>query len=52
MRQDLARDREFLLPASTMFIVMSFFIAVLLEWMPWRGWMLALRPDFVGLVLL
>lgn len=52
MRQDLARDREFLLPATTTFIVLSFFIAVLLEWMPWRGWMLALRPDFVGLVLL
>jgi rod shape-determining protein MreD len=52
MRNDLARDREFLLPASTVFIVMSFFVAVVLEWLPWRGWMLALRPDFVGLVLL
>lgn len=52
MSYDLARDREFLLPASTGFIVLTFFIAVLLEWLPWRGWMLALRPDFVGLVLL
>ncbi|MDH2915386.1 MAG: rod shape-determining protein MreD [Gallionella sp.] len=52
MNYDLARDREFLLPASTGFIVLTFFVAVLLEWLPWRGWMLALRPDFVGLVLL
>jgi rod shape-determining protein MreD len=48
----LATDREFLLPASRGFILLSFFVAILLVWLPWRGWALALRPDFVGLVLL
>jgi rod shape-determining protein MreD len=48
----MARDREFLLPAGRVFIVLSFVAAVLLEWLPWRGWALALRPDFVGLILL
>ncbi len=48
----MARDREFLLPAGRVFIALSFVAAVLLEWLPWRGWALALRPDFVGLVLL
>ncbi len=52
MRFDMARDREFLLPAGRVFIVLSFVAAVLLEWLPWRGWALALRPDFVGLILL
>lgn len=52
MSFELARDQEFMLPASTSFIVFSFFAAVLLQWLPWHGWMLALRPDFVGLVLL
>lgn len=52
MKYDLVRDQEFLLPASRGFIVLSFFVAVLLEWLPWRGWALALRPDFVALVLL
>ncbi|MDD5057084.1 MAG: rod shape-determining protein MreD [Sideroxydans sp.] len=52
MRFDMARDREFLLPAGRVFIALSFVAAVLLEWLPWSGWALALRPDFVGLVLL
>ncbi len=52
MRYDLVRDREFLLPAGRGFIALSFVAAVLLEWLPWQGWALALRPDFVGLMLL
>ena len=52
MRYELARDREFLLPAGRGFILLSLFVAVLLEWLPWHGWALALRPDFVALVLL
>ncbi len=52
MRYDLARDREFMLPASRGFILLSLLVAVLLEWLPWRGWALVLRPDFVALVLL
>lgn len=49
---NLARDREFMLPASGLFIALSLFVAVILEWLPWAGWALALRPDFVALVLL
>lgn len=52
MRVDLEKDREFMLPASTLFIAMSFLVAVTLAWLPWRGVGLVLRPDFVGLVLL
>lgn len=52
MSYELARDREFMLPASGMFIALSLCVAVLLEWLPWHGWLLALRPDFVALVLL
>lgn len=52
MSDEVSSDREFLLPVSTGFIVLSLFVAVLLAWLPWRGWLLALRPDFVGLVLL
>lgn len=52
MSIEVSHDREFLLPASTGFIVLSLFVAVLLAWLPWRGWLLAVRPDFVGLVLL
>lgn len=52
MSYDLPRDREFMLPTSRRFIAMTLFVAVLLEWLPWGGWMLILRPDFVALVLL
>ncbi len=52
MRYISASDREFLLPVSRSFILFSLIIAVLLEWLPWSGWALALRPDFVSLVLL
>ncbi len=46
------KDQEFLLPASNTFIVLSLLAALLLNWLPWRGVWLALRPDFVALVLL
>lgn len=52
MRKAMSADHEFLLPASSRFILASFFVAVLLEWLPWQGWALAVRPDFVGLMLL
>lgn len=48
----LPREQEFLLPASNTFIVLSLLAALLLNWLPWRGIGLALRPDFVALVLL
>lgn len=46
------KDREFLLPASPLFIALSLFVALLLDWLPWSGIWLTLRPDFVALVLL
>ena len=49
---DFPKDQEFLLPASGVFIVLSLLAALLLNWLPWRGIWLALRPDFVALVLL
>lgn len=52
MRYEIARDREFLLPAGRGFVALSLLVAVMLEWLPWGGWALVLRPDFVGLVLL
>lgn len=47
-----SKDREFLLPASPLFIVLSLFAALLLDWLPWYGLGLVLHPDFVALVLL
>lgn len=52
MSHALSVDREFLLPASRRFIFASFIAAVLLEWLPWHGWVLVVRPDFVALMLL
>lgn len=46
------KDQEFLLPASNTFIALSLFCALLLNWLPWGGILLALRPDFVALLLL
>ena len=47
-----SKDQEFLLPASNTFIIVSLFVALMLNWLPWQGLWLALRPDFAGLVLL
>lgn len=52
MSADLPKDQEFLLPANGLFIALSLFGAILLNWLPWSGWALVLRPDFVALVLL
>lgn len=52
MNSPLMKDQEFLLPASSAFIALSLFAALLLNWLPWQGIWLALRPDFVALVLL
>jgi rod shape-determining protein MreD len=49
---DFTKDQEFLLPASNIFIMMSLLAALLLNWLPWHGIWLAMRPDFVALVLL
>lgn len=52
MSNDFPKDQEFLLPASGLFITLSLFVAILLDWLPWQGWGLILKPDFVALVLL
>ncbi|MES1981131.1 MAG: rod shape-determining protein MreD [Pseudomonadota bacterium] len=46
------KNQEFLLPASNVFVVLSLLAALLLNWLPLYGIALALRPDFVALVLL
>lgn len=52
MSDQFSKDQELMLPASTTFIVLSLFAALMLNWLPWHGLWLALRPDFVALVLL
>jgi len=48
----MSKDQEFLLPASGAFIAASLFVALMLNWLPWQGLWLAVRPDFAALVLL
>jgi rod shape-determining protein MreD len=38
-------------PTSTRFIVFTLFVGLMLNLLPWDGWMLTLRPDFVALTL-
>ncbi len=52
MSGSLPHNQEFLLPASNIFIALSVLAALLLNWLPWEGIWLALRPDFVALVML
>lgn len=52
MNGNFPKDHEFLLPASATFIWLSLFVALLLNWLPWQGFGLMLRPDFVALTLL
>lgn len=35
----------------TRFVVLTLFVGLMLNLLPWEGWMLVLRPDFVALVL-
>lgn len=39
-------------PASTRFIILSLFVALMLDLLPWQGIALLARPDFVLLMLL
>ena len=49
-----ARDtlHEILLPVRGVFIVFTFIVALLVNLMPWSGWWIFVKPDFVALVLL
>lgn len=46
------KDQEFLLPVSRTFIGASLFVALMLNWLPWQGIWLIIKPDFTALVLL
>ena len=43
---------EILLPVRPAFIAFTFVVAGLLNMLPWSGWAMWVRPDFVALVLL
>ena len=50
-----ARDiapHEILLPVRTAFIVFTFVGALMINLLPWSGWWLVVKPDFVALVVL
>lgn len=45
-------QNEFLLPAKRRFIALSLLLALFANLLPWSGWLLAVRPDFIAVVLL
>ena len=47
-----ATPEEILLPVRPAFIVGTLLAALLMNLMPWSGWWLVVRPDFVALILL
>jgi rod shape-determining protein MreD len=47
-----ARAQEILLPARPAFIIATLVGALLMNLLPWSGGWLAIRPDFVALILL
>ncbi len=49
--RDIA-PQEILLPVKPVFIVFTLIAALIINLLPWTGWLLAIKPDFVALVLL
>jgi rod shape-determining protein MreD len=47
-----ATPQEILLPAKPAFIAATLLAALLVNLLPWSGWWLVVRPDFVALILL
>ena len=47
-----AARHEILLPVKTGFIVVTLIAALLANLLPWSGWLLWVKPDFVALVVL
>jgi len=43
---------EILLPVRTAFIVFTLIAALIVNLLPWSGWPLAIKPDFVALTVL
>jgi rod shape-determining protein MreD len=48
----LSGSEEILLPVRRLYIAITLFVALMINLLPLTGWVLALRPDFVALVLL
>lgn len=51
----LARDmapHEILLPVRPAFIVFTLIVALMINLLPWSGWLLVIKPDFVALAVL
>ncbi len=51
----LSRDitaHEILLPVRNAFIIATFVAGLLINLLPWAGWALVIKPDFVALVVL
>jgi len=52
MSTQTAKAQEILLPVKTSVIVLSLALALFLNLLPWSGFGLLIRPDFVALILL
>jgi len=52
MLQSETRPQTILLPVKPVFIILTLVAALLINLLPWSGWLLAIKPDFVALVLL
>jgi rod shape-determining protein MreD len=48
----LSGSEEILLPVKPLYMAATLFVTMLVNLLPLTGWVLALRPDFVALVLL
>jgi rod shape-determining protein MreD len=46
------RSQVILLPVKPAFIAATLLAALLINFLPWSGWLLWLRPDFVALIVL
>jgi rod shape-determining protein MreD len=52
MQAHETRAQTILLPVKPAFIAFTLVAAFLANLLPWSGWLLAIKPDFVALVLL
>jgi len=50
--QNESRPQTLLLPVKPLFIAFTLIAALLANLLPWSGWLLAIKPDFVALIVL
>lgn len=50
--QNESRPQTILLPVKPLFIAFTLVAALLANLLPWSGWPLAIKPDFVALIVL